>query len=261
MCNEVIAVVNQKGGVGKTTTTINLGIGLVKKGKKVLCIDCDPQGSMTAALGIKVPDDLKETISNIIQFVINEEEFDSQFGIIHHEEGIDFIPANTALAGIEIQLFSVMSRETILLRYIEKVKDNYDYIFIDCPGSLGIITVNALTCADSVIVPAHPQFLSALAIQQLFKSIGTAQKRLNPKLKIKGVLFTMTTRSNSCKNIIQKIEETYGNHVNVFKTRIPTSVKTSDAPAKGLSIYKYDSKGKVAQAYSELVEEVLTHEK
>lgn len=260
MCKEIIAIANQKGGVGKTTTSINLGIGLAMKGKKVLNIDCDPQGSMTAALGIKVPDELKETISSIFSKIINDEEFDPSYAIIHHDEGIDFVPSNTALAGMEIQLFSAMNRERILQQYIDKVKDRYDYIIIDCPGSLGIITVNALACADGVLITAQPQYLSSLAIQQLFKSITTAKKRLNPKLRIKGVLFTMTTRTNSCKDIITLINKIYGEHVNVFETKIPTSVKTADAPAKGTSIYKYDPKGKVAKAYSDLVQEVLNNE-
>ena len=169
--SKVISVVNQKGGTGKTTTTVNLGIGLARAGKKVLLIDADPQGSMTVSLGHDEPDDIDITLATIMGAMINEEEIPEDYGIIHHEEGIDFLPANIELSGLEVSLVNVMSRETLLRGYIEMVKKDYDYILIDCMSSLGMVTINALAASDSVVIPVHAAYLSVKGLQQLIRTI------------------------------------------------------------------------------------------
>lgn len=256
--SKVITVVNQKGGVGKTTTAINVGIGLVNKGYKVLLVDVDSQGSLTAALGIKQPDQLKEgTIGDIIYKNIRDVDYPDDYGILRHEEGVDFIPSNTVMASVELEMQSAYSREHLLDVYIDRVRDNYDYILIDCPGSLGIVTVNALTCADSVLIPAQPQFLTSLAIQQLFESIALVRKKLNKSLAVEGILFTMTTHTCSSRDIMELLTKAYGKNINVFASRIPSSVRASEATAKGISIYRYYPECKVSLAYQQLVDEIL----
>ena len=171
MCR-IIAIANQKGGVGKTTTCVNLGIGLARAGKKVLLVEADAQGSMAVSLGIREPDELDVTLVNIMEKVINDEDVEPGEGIIHHEEGIDFIPANIELAGLETSLVNVMSREQVLRLYLDGIKAGYDYILIDCMPSLGMITINALVAADSVLIPVEAAYLPVKGLQQLIKTIG-----------------------------------------------------------------------------------------
>ena len=175
MCR-TIAIANQKGGVGKTTTCVNLGIGLARAGKKVLLVEADAQGSMAVSLGIREPDELDVTLVNIMEKVINDEDVEPGEGIIHHEEGIDFIPANIELAGLETSLVNVMSREQVLRLYLDGIKAGYDYILIDCMPSLGMITINALVAADSVLIPVEAAYLPVKGLQQLIK-IGRASCR------------------------------------------------------------------------------------
>ena len=164
---KVIAITNQKGGVGKTTTTVNLGVGLANMGKRVLLIDADPQGSLTVSLGIKKPDDLSVSLATVMQDVIEDRDTPDGSGIIHHEEGVDLLPSNIELSGLEVSLFNTMSRESILKGYLDTVKSKYDYVLIDCMPSLGMMTINALVAADSVLIPTQPNYLSTKGLNLL----------------------------------------------------------------------------------------------
>jgi len=260
MCR-VIAIANQKGGVGKTTTTSNLGIGLARQGKKVLLIDADAQGSLTASLGIREPDRLEITLATIMGNIINDEEIRSDYGILSHDEGVDFIPGNIELSGLETSLINVMSRETVLRTYIELQRDNYDYILIDCMPSLGMITINVFTCADSILIPVQAAYLPIKGLEQLIKTIGKVKRQINQKLEIEGILLTMVdNRTNYAKDISNLLIENYGSKVHIFENSIPMSVRAAEISAEGVSIYKHDPNGKVASAYKSLTKEVLCNE-
>ena len=257
----IIAVANQKGGVGKTTTTSNLGIGLAKQGKKVLLIDADAQGSLTASLGIREPDRLEITLATIMASIINDEEIKLEYGILRHEEGVDFMPGNIELSGLETSLVNVMSRETVLRTYIEQQKDRYDYILIDCMPSLGMITINAFTSADSILIPVQAAYLPVKGLEQLIKTIGKVKRQINPKLEIEGILLTMVdNRTNYARDISNLLIENYGSRVRIFENSIPMSVRAAEISAEGVSIYEHDPNGKVASAYQSLTEEVLGNE-
>ena len=260
MCR-VIAIANQKGGVGKTTTTSNLGIGLASQGKKVLLIDADAQGSLTASLGIREPDRLEITLATIMGNIINDEEIRSDYGILSHDEGVDFIPGNIELSGLETSLINVMSRETVLRTYIDLQRENYDYILIDCMPSLGMITINVFTCADSILIPVQAAYLPIKGLEQLIKTIGKVKRQINQKLEIEGILLTMVdNRTNYAKDISNLLIENYGSKVHIFENSIPMSVRAAEISAEGVIIYKHDPNGKVASAYKSLTKEVLCNE-
>ena len=260
MC-KVITIANQKGGVAKSTTAINLGIGLVRQGKRVLIIDNDPQGSCTAALGYQEPDAMEITLATIMEKVLNEDEFDLMDGIIHNAEGVDLLPANIELAGVETSLIGISCSETILQEYVELIDSFYDYIVVDCSPNLGQLTINALTCADSVIIPVQAAYLPIKGLEQLLKTISRVKRKLNAKLEIMGILLTMVDyRTNYAKDIIEFLYSFYGEKIHIFENSIPLSVRAAESAADGVSIFVHDRSGKVAVAYEKLTEEVLLNE-
>ena len=239
---KVIAVANQKGGCSKTSVVANLGIGLAMEGKKVAVIDADPQGSLTASLGYQEPDDIRYTLATIMMNIINEEEIDPMEGILHHEEGVDLVPANIELSGLEVSLSNVMSREMILKEYVEQIREQYDYILIDCMPSLGVMTI----------------YLPVKGLQQLIKTVAVVKKRLNKKLSIEGILITMVDyRTNYAKDITEMLRDSYGDTVGVMESFIPFSVKVAEASAEGSSIFRYAPKCKAAESFERLTKEVL----
>ena len=259
--SQVIALVNQKGGTGKTQSTENLGVGLASEGKKVLLVDMDPQGSLTISLGHPKADELPVTVADIMAKVLREEPIAPGEGILHHSEGVDLMPANISLSGMEVSLVNVMSREQVLKEYIDSVKGNYDYVLIDCMPSLGMLTVNALAAADRLVIPVQAQYLSAKGLEQLLQTVNKVRRQINPKLKIDGILLTMVDgRTNYAKDISNLIRDTYGSKLKVYKTEIPHSVRAAEISAEGKSIFAHDPKGKVAEAYKKLTKEVLKNE-
>lgn len=254
----VIAVVNQKGGTGKTTTCENLGIGLANEGKKVLLVDTDPQGSLTIALGNPRPDDLPVTLTDLMAKIMQDQPPLPKEGILSHEEGVDLVPANITLSGLEVSLVNAMSRETILKQYLETVKGQYDYILLDCMPSLGMLTVNALAASDQVLIPVQANYLSAKGLEQLLQTVNKVKRQINPKLRIEEILLTMVdSRTNYAKEISTLIRNTYGSKLKVYDADIPRSVRAAEISAEGVSIFKHDPGGKVAEAYRSLTKEVL----
>lgn len=259
---KVIALANQKGGVGKTTTTVNLGIGLARQGKKVLLIDADAQGNLTDSLGWNEPDKLPISLSTIMSKVIQDEPLEPNEGILHHSEGVDLLPANIELSAMEVSLVNTMSREVVLRNYLNEIKHKYDFVLIDCMPSLGMITVNALAAADSVIIPVQAHYLPAKGMTQLLQTIRRVQKNINPNLKISGVLLTMVDgRTNFAKDISYMLRNNYGDVLRIFKTEIPLAIKAAESSAEGKSIYAHDRNGKAAFAYDALTKEVIKNGK
>ena len=257
---QIIATTNQKGGVGKTTTTFNLGVGLAMLGKKVLLVDGDPQSSLTICTGYRNPDELTDTLSTVMMAEIEDRSIPPNLGILHHEEGIDLLPSNIELSGVELSLVNAMSRELVLRNVLDRLRSQYDYIIIDCMPSLGLMNINALAAADSVIIPLQADFLSTKGLNLLLRSVARVRKQINPKLRIDGILFTMVdSRTNNAKAIISALHTTVGNAIRIFRTEIPRSVRAAEAAASGKSIFLHDRNGKVATAYSSLAKEVTEH--
>jgi len=257
---KTIAVSNMKGGVGKTMTATSLAAGLVRQGKSVLCIDADPQHSLSVCLGITTEVSSQSiTIRTIMSKIIEEEHFNQDYGIFHHDDGFDIIPADKSLGSLEISLAGIIERETILREYIDMVKLFYDYIIIDCAPSLGLLTINALAAADEVIIPVIPRFLDAKGLELLLNSIARLQRNINPTLTISGILLTMVERrANFTKEIMSMLEGCYGEKIRIFNEVIPSSVRASESTYEGVSIFTYDPSGKLAKAYAALVREVLS---
>lgn len=259
---KVIAITNQKGGVGKTTTTVNLGVGLVRQGRRVLLLDADPQGSLSISLGIKQPDDLSESLATIMQKVIEDESVPMDTAVHHHAEGVDFIPANIELSGIDVSLVNTMSREHVLKTHVNELRKCYDYILIDCMPSLGMMPINALFAADSVIIPSQPNFLSTKGLNLLMRSIARVKRQINPGLTIDGILLTMVdSRTNNAKAIISSLRSTVGQNLRVFNSEIPYSVRAAECSNEGKSIFAHDKNGRVAQGYDALAQEVIQIER
>ena len=254
----VIACVNQKGGTGKTTTCENLGAGLVMNGKKVLLVDFDPQASLSISLGYPNPEELPVTIADMMKKVVDEKEIRPGEGILHHEEGMDLMPSSIELSGMEVSLVNTISRETVLKEYLESVKRDYDFVLLDCSPSLGMLTINAMAAADTLLIPVQTSYLPAKGLEQLLQTVNKVRRQINPKLKIEGILLTMVdARTNDAKEISELIRNAYGGKIKVYDTEIPRSVRASEISKEGTSIFKHDPGGKVADAYRELTREVV----
>ena len=259
---EVIAIANQKGGVGKTTTTFNLEVALAHAGKRILLVDSDPQGDLTTYIGIHDPDNIPVTLSTLIERSIKDEDINSKEAILKHDEGIDLIPSNLELSSMEVSLVNAMSREFTLRNCLSDIKDKYDYVLIDCMPSLGMITINALACADKVIILVQSEFLAAKGMSHLMNTVLKVRKQINPNLKVGGILLTMVDgRTNLSKDIANELRSTYGTVFKLYDNQIPRGVKAAESSRMGESVLSYDSSSKVAQSYIDFAKEVLDYER
>lgn len=253
-----IAVANQKGGTGKTATTLSLGIALARLGRRVLLVDTDPQGDLTKSLGWKDPDSLEVTLANHLAAAIEGKGLEPRQGILSHEEGIDLMPANIELAGMEMPILMAMSREQLVNMWVSPLKADYDFIVFDCAPTLGIIPVNVFVASDSVLVPVSAEYLPASAMTGLLKTVGRVRRQINPALEVEGILVTLSdSRNNLAREVEQTIRERYGSTYRVFEAVIPRAVAAAEAPSVGASIFAYDGRGKVAGAFERLAGEVV----
>ena len=247
---KIISVANQKGGVGKTTTTVNLSTILAKKGKKVLLIDTDPQGNATSGLGVS-----KDVELSVYDILIGDTEFDETLQETA-VKNLKVCPSNISLAGAEVQLVSMMSREQGLKTKLDKIKDQYDYILIDCPPSLGLVTLNAFTASDSVLIPVQCEYFALEGLGQLLNTVNLVKKHLNKNLEIEGALLTMyDARTNLSNQVVKEVKKYFEDKV--YKTVIPRNVRLSEAPSYGMPITVYDPRSKGAKAYEKFAKELL----
>ena len=255
---KVIAITNQKGGVGKTTTTFNLGVALAKQGRRVLVVDVDPQSNLTTYAGWYDENELKYTLTDLMEQSMNDDEIKIKESILHHKENVDLIPSNLSLSALENSLTYAMSREYTLRNCLSSIKDDYDYILLDCQPSLGMLTINALASANSVIIPVQSEYFALRGMTDLFKIINKVRRQINPTLKIEGALLTLVdSRANLPKEIATQLKDNYGSILNLFNTQIPRAVKTAESTSSGGSVFTYDKSGTVANAYSSFAKEVL----
>ena len=256
----VISIVNQKGGTGKSACTANLAVGLAQKNMKVLIVDADPKSDVSAGFGYRDCDDSNETHAALMDAVMKDEDIPSDCYIRHQAEGIDIICSNIGLAGTEVQLVNAMSREYVLKQILYGIKDQYDVVIIDCMPSLGMLTINALSAADSVLIPVQPQYYAADGLMELLKVVKGIHQRFNPALQIEGILFTMDScHYNNSKRNKQAVRDAYGAEIKIFNQTIPRTEALAETASEGVSIFSYDAKGKGAYSYQALVQEVLNH--
>ncbi len=259
----IIAVANQKGGVGKTATTMNLGAALAEQGKRVLLVDLDQQGNLTMYTGIADPDEtleVEQTLYTVLSSYADPKKkpIPAKSIIMNIADNLSLLPTNGELGALDLELVNSYSRETILKRALDPIKADYDYILFDCPPDLSLIVVNALTAADSVLIPLQAEYLATRGVQRLIRIVDFVQQRLNEQLTIAGIAITMADhRTSHTKQIIQATRENFNGHIKVFNTIVKTSVRMKEAPASGSSILTYDPKGEVATAYRALAKEVI----
>ena len=249
---KVIAVANQKGGVGKSTSVYCIGAGLAMDGKRVLLVDVDPQGDLTKMLGQRKPHELPHTLAEQMNAVVQHKAEPEHPEILHHHEGFDFVPANRSLSAV----VNVMSRETVLKRYLDGIKKNYDYVLLDCRPSLGMLVINALSASDYVLIPVQADYLAAEDMTELVGTVQSIRQQINPKLKIGGVFLTMANDTNFRKDIVAGVKENFGKHLPVLDAVIPATVRLAEISTADKSIFRHEPRGRAAAAYGALVKEV-----
>lgn len=237
---KVIAVANQKGGVGKSTSVYCIGAGLAMDGKRVLLVDVDPQGDLTKMLGQRKPHELTHTLAEQMNAVVQHSAEPEHPEILHHHEGFDFVPANRSLSAVEVGLVNVMSRETVLKRYLDGIKKNYDYVLLDCRPSLGMLVINALSAADHVLIPVQADYLAAEDMTELVGTVHSIRQQINPKLKIGGVFLTMANDTNFRKDIVAGVKENFGKHLPVLDAVIPATVRLAEISTADKSIFRHE---------------------
>ena len=255
---KVISVANQKGGVGKSTSVYCIGAGLVAAGHKALLVDVDPQGDLTKMLGQRKPHELSLTLANKMNDIVAGMDAPVHPEVMHHAEGFDFVPANRTLSAVEVGLVNVMSRETVLRQYLDSVKQDYDYVLLDCRPSLGMLVINALSASDYVLIPVQADYLAAEDMTELIGTVQSIKRQINPKLKVGGVFLTMANETNFRRDIVKSVRENFGRHLSVLQIVIPSTVRLAEISTADKSIFLHEPKGKAADAYRSLVKEVMS---